>query len=932
MLGLSVTILLSASFAQPAVKRIATTDTKVQQDKQTLNPKIAAKLGLHAFKKHAPAPFQVRKSALKHVATYASQDPEKAKIKLIVGDCWEDGSGYQLLLDSDARLCDGLEEEGFDQSQIDDYYAMADVKLPANASPVIGITSVQDFESDSIEITPGVYDVLVVNPSESEDEDIYVYIAGGTSILDDFEFVKGYAYVFEIELVEDYGDYYDNCIFHTPFELAATFNPVLSCEVGTEADIKLTVTNNGNVDVENFEIWYYVADEADADFEPDVVKQTVAAKLEAGKTETYTFTAKVENIREDSLYVIHAGVTPLVGEFNTENNEVAGNFMKQDGLTELPYEFDLDAYGFIPAASGVWEIEDGVAEASETGIPLISRCFDLKGGSIYRLSYEYMAGFDFWGLFQLSEDYHIGFGLASEPLAEWEVVLEEEEVFATDWEKNEIVLRPQTDGTYAVYFSVDYLGFMSLQNISVSEVMEKDVRLSAFDAGFARLMPMKQANGTFAAIATVENRGSQTIAKAMVEVKMNGTTIGSAEVENMDFGALVDVNIPLTISGLKTGDKAAFEATVTLEGEAEAERKDNTLDWEMEVNDYVMAYDHVMDDMYVIDNAIGIDGYSDVGFGLVFSLNAKDTLTAISLGWCDYDDMSIGIRVQKWDKETKTLGGMVYETEVSRGADAGQREYKVPSIILEAGDYMISMIELSASASGIIVDGDPDGGFYLIVENEAEYVAEVGMPAIRAVFGPDAHPMAKDVVVKEITKPAETGVFVANQEVKAVVENQGYEAVDAPLYLMVNGKVVALKRVSIGKYGNAEVNFVADLSEPGTEYVLTVFSALEGDEDPTNDTCVKIVRSNSVDNEGAARQEARLSVYPNPAREMITFHAQDAVINQVVILNMAGRIVSQSNGLNLTDYRYRVKGLDAGMYFARVKTTQGTAVVKFIVE
>lgn len=1114
-----MTILLSAAFAQTMQKKApasvassATMVTKMQQ--KYMSPQVAEKLGINQFKKQASAPAKLMKPTLKHVATYASKDPEKAMVKLVVGDCWGDGSGYQLLLDSDAHLCDGLEEEGaLDQSIIRNYYDMADVKIPVNASPVVGTTSVLDYESDSIEITPGVYDALVVNPSEDA-EGLLVYIAGGNSLLDDFEFVKGYTYVFEMELP----GMNDNCLFISPFELTADAVPVLSCEVETDVDIKIAVTNKGSVDVENFEIWYYVANDEDSTFVPDIVKQTVSGKLEAGKTETYTFTQKLEDIQADSLYVVYVGITPIRGEYNKKDNAAVGCFTKKDALTTLPYEFDLETYDFVPSSPTAWtfgETEDGeyVAQADfESEIPLVSRCFDLEADKVYRLSFDYWAGMLFW-FFELPESFHVGFGLTSEPMSEWNSVFEREYVIIEDWTTADVLLKPKATGTYAVYFSADYYGIMGLRNITITEVADKDARLNSFNTGLARLMPVKQVNGKVTATANVQNRGKLTM-DATIEVKLDGTAVGSASVQNIGVDSMIDVNIELNIAGLKVGDKPKFVATINLEGEAEAEQKDNTQEWQMEVSDYVMAYDYVTEEMYEdIEHAIGSS--SSVGCGIPFTLKAKDTLTAVSLGWSELaSDMQVGITIHKWNSKTKALGAMVYETKVRRGMKAGQIEYKVPSIILEAGDYIISAIQTGSVSYGLITDQIPGVGLYITTYDPVAYQGNLGTPAIRAVFGPDAKPVAKDVFVQEITSPKALGLFAENQEIVAEVCNQGYEAVEAPVYLMVNGKLVATQKVKLAAYGRTEAKFIADLSAPNTEYVLTVFSALEGDADVTNDTCTKTVRSvapanpytmdfeycedfaidnfnpawktvdvdasetygfsgltfpnmeeafafiafnpeeigvsmeahngdrlgasfaaysglnndwlispklkiiagkeymnffvktfmddyglekynvlvsttddnpdsfvqigetreapvedweevtidlkeysgkevylaiqcvsedafifmidditvcSKVANEDIARLETRLSVYPNPADEMITIHAQDAVINQVAVFNVAGMLVYQSNALNTTDYRYSVKGLNAGVYFARVTTEQGTAVMKFVV-
>lgn len=93
-----------------------------------------------------------------------------------------------------------------------------------------------------------------------------------------------------------------------------------------------------------------------------------------------------------------------------------------------------------------------------------------------------------------------------------------------------------------------------------------------------------------------------------------------------------------------------------------------------------------------------------------------------------------------------------------------------------------------------------------------------------------------------------------------------------------------------------------------------------------------IVVSQPTGMEGGDRINAQLSLYPNPAHEMIQILSTDARINQISILNLTGGVVFESAAsLNQTEFQYNVSSLDAGLYFARVRTDQGIAILKFIV-
>ena len=85
-------------------------------------------------------------------------------------------------------------------------------------------------------------------------------------------------------------------------------------------------------------------------------------------------------------------------------------------------------------------------------------------------------------------------------------------------------------------------------------------------------------------------------------------------------------------------------------------------------------------------------------------------------------------------------------------------------------------------------------------------------------------------------------------------------------------------------------------------------------------------------NETGFRVDADLSLYPNPASEMIRILSARARIERVSIVNLSGRLVYESpDCLDRSEFRYDVSGLASGLYFARVKTNQGVAVLKFVI-
>jgi hypothetical protein len=84
--------------------------------------------------------------------------------------------------------------------------------------------------------------------------------------------------------------------------------------------------------------------------------------------------------------------------------------------------------------------------------------------------------------------------------------------------------------------------------------------------------------------------------------------------------------------------------------------------------------------------------------------------------------------------------------------------------------------------------------------------------------------------------------------------------------------------------------------------------------------------TNAIDNQSLAQ----LNVYPNPANNILNVHS-DAPIQSVELIAMDGRVVANSNQRILSNnYSMDVSSFVPGIYFAKVYTSNGTVISKFI--
>ena len=127
------------------------------------------------------------------------------RVTLACGDVWEDGTGYQMLLDADATAygveipeTGGLTELG--QNGSEELYATFEYKIPENADGSMYTENIVIDNSISILIPAGVYDYCITNPTPYD----RIWIASNYGEVDgradDFVFEAGKEYLFTVEM------------------------------------------------------------------------------------------------------------------------------------------------------------------------------------------------------------------------------------------------------------------------------------------------------------------------------------------------------------------------------------------------------------------------------------------------------------------------------------------------------------------------------------------------------------------------------------------------------------------------------------------------------------------------------------------------------------------------------------------------------------
>ena len=150
-------------------------------------------------------PTSVKAIGPKYVTGTKADVPEGyAQVTLTAGDVWQDGSGYQMLLDEDAIAYGTIipEQGGLTTSgdASAETYAEFEYKIPENADGALTTTNMVMNSSVTILIPAGVYDWCITNPTPGDR--MWIASANGSigGRADDFEFASGAAYEFVVSL------------------------------------------------------------------------------------------------------------------------------------------------------------------------------------------------------------------------------------------------------------------------------------------------------------------------------------------------------------------------------------------------------------------------------------------------------------------------------------------------------------------------------------------------------------------------------------------------------------------------------------------------------------------------------------------------------------------------------------------------------------
>lgn len=614
--------------------------------------------------------------------------------------------------------------------------------------------------------------------------------------------------------------------------VSEVLTPYSQCDYSAETVLGAKIRNNGTGDAASVTLTYTVNGGA-------TVTETFDTAIPADSTVALYFKTPAD-MEAEGNYTIK--VTAQCGESLAEGGKSVSH---KAVLEQLPLNCDFSqgtGQDWEAYRAGSWTYDQfgGCYSNSTTGIEngLFSRCITISTPVRLKLAYS-------GGMFVDTCSMKILLGPAGTDPSTWRTVYEDDKVVRDGAEK-EFSIYDVEPGQYTfaiVNCSESNDIPLNIYHIDISGIYDYDIRAVEARTALAAYTPAEQfnSNGTYAM--TVENRGTETVGKVTVSVGAGDETwFSNEQAVDLKPAGTAAVAAEGAMRKAAVGDivKGIF---IKADVENEKYEADNRIDFaDVNVTDSVFATENITDYTYGTGQS-----YQTAKFGNVYTLNAADTLTSVTLGLADdpyYIKRDIGVAVYTLESDGHKIGRKIFSTTTERGENGGMRTFGFAPRLLQPGSYYVEVEQITPDNVGILTDPNNTSSSFYQSDGDSLYtITGTGPIALRMNFGHGAAIHEKDVALREFTAPIkDEALYGKNDSVGVVLENIGTSAVeDMKVVCLVDGVETAETTVSILPYETVGVMFNGiDLSAPGTR-VITVKAVLDGDENQADNTLERTI-------------------------------------------------------------------------------------------
>lgn len=609
--------------------------------------------------------------------------------------------------------------------------------------------------------------------------------------------------------------------------------PILPCMYDTETEVGAILENIGNQDIYGFDL---VLSEQDGRI---LATESFPDTILSGETIEISFNTRFDLSDLQPRNLILKGILTEKNnpESDTTNNKISTHTLPGESITFYPYLSIFQEHPWRSLHDQGWKLENNIYQATESDIPLFTPCFSLETGQRYRFQMTFTAGMVVSG-YDFSDNFLVLIGQKDKDYSQWDTLIYAKDIVELEPSTLEAYLEVDESGEYGIAIISTFFYHLDLHQIRLEKVGAVDVRLNHAQWLAASTLPQAQMteNTRIPIGIQLENRGIQDcqVKISVMDEKKQLQEIGSV---SLGKGITKDTTLEYQVAEDLSIGTHSWNVVIETDGDTSPEDNTDTLSFEISKDFY--AWESMSD----FNNTSNIIGSSiPAVFGTIYEIYQTDTLTAIRLGLgATTEQMEIGICLYKM-KNNMSLGNPIFNLKVERGKESGLKDFHFAPVILEPGRYFIGAQQLGESPINIGADMSKDGKI-LIMESDFLYEQDdLGYPCIRAVFSPQATMKPHDIAAVKLLSPTSDSAFYSHEErITALFLNNGSDtAKDVKVVFQINKEEKQMTTIAeIAPYAQAEVSFVADMSQP-IEYFVRIYSEYDADSDHGNDTLENI--------------------------------------------------------------------------------------------
>lgn len=619
----------------------------------------------------------------------------------------------------------------------------------------------------------------------------------------------------------------DSGAFHGSPDLAirAIDIPKPSCGL-TTYPLSVEVFNNGDSDIDSLRLTYRIN-------QNEAISETFFERIQMQTKKKLTFSQYVD-FSQENVYVVE-----VHGECAHDTN--ANNNTLRDTTEHIvpyatPWESDMSFSDWSTDAEGAWvhvEAESGDYMALRKMGNLVSHCISLDPGK-YILRYEYQAGHMIsyfpWGVY-----FNVAIGPTETDPWLWPSLKNHSNAnTGEDFEWAELTFEIDQSADYSLAFLPLTTDTLFIRDVVLSQMAENDMTIP-HGPELPRTIPCSQSGDTYTFQIPTQNRGLQDATDVVVSLYENEQLLGKSSPVMVPAEQTIDIAVPAQLPSYGV-TSVSFKAEVSF-GAEDSYPENDTLSFLVTFSDSSFLFDAVTESQMGADGGLGANYPIEAGY--VIDLQIPDTLTSVSVGFCESVDMPFGIAVYQTDGAVK--GRQLYAGSYQRGIGGKIETFATDPLPLTPGKYLIVVQQTGYQYMQLACDDNRDG--YLIVpqsDNDSLFrQTGFGSVAVRPNFG-FAHLADPDLYVHSIVIE-DTALFSTEQQVLVLIGNRGTSCQkNVDICCLVDKQTYNLKLDSVPPHFLSPVSFNVDLSEPGFHY-LSAISRLDGDANPGNDTLSKVV-------------------------------------------------------------------------------------------